>query len=307
MAKTAQGLARRPLPADPERRGEGAEGRPQGRRAGLGRGDRATRSARLVDRRRAPERDPRLGRRHHRVGRAARGGVERDHHRLQRAARAEGRGARRARRRRHPALHDHLRGPERRARRARGPARADARRRRSLGRAEVRQMFTVSRRRARSRAASSPTARSCAARRRGCCATTSSCTTGKIGTPASASRTTCARSRAGYECGIGLENYQDVKVGRRHRGVRGRAGRAPAAARAGRGRRRRPSARPEAGASRPMVVGVLRLELLLPENHSLKGKRSVLRADQGARAATSSTCRSPSATSTTSGSARSSA
>jgi len=27
-----------------------------------------------------------------------------------------------------------------------------------------------------------------------------------------------------------------------------------------------------------MVVGVLRLELLLPENHSLKGKRSVLSA-----------------------------
>ena len=27
-----------------------------------------------------------------------------------------------------------------------------------------------------------------------------------------------------------------------------------------------------------MVVGVLRLELLLPENHSLKGKRAVLRA-----------------------------
>jgi hypothetical protein len=27
-----------------------------------------------------------------------------------------------------------------------------------------------------------------------------------------------------------------------------------------------------------MVVGVLRLELRLPENHSLKGKRSVLRA-----------------------------
>ncbi len=27
-----------------------------------------------------------------------------------------------------------------------------------------------------------------------------------------------------------------------------------------------------------MVVGVLRLELLLPENHSLKGKRNVLRA-----------------------------
>ena len=26
-----------------------------------------------------------------------------------------------------------------------------------------------------------------------------------------------------------------------------------------------------------MVVGVLRLELMLPENHSLKGKRSVLR------------------------------
>jgi uncharacterized protein len=27
-----------------------------------------------------------------------------------------------------------------------------------------------------------------------------------------------------------------------------------------------------------MVVGVLRLEILLPDNHSLKGKRSVLRA-----------------------------
>jgi uncharacterized protein len=36
----------------------------------------------------------------------------------------------------------------------------------------------------------------------------------------------------------------------------------------------------EAGGAegRPMVVGVLRLTLFLPENHSLKGKRQVLRA-----------------------------
>src|SRR5947207_3114634 len=39
---------------------------------------------------------------------------------------------------------------------------------------------------------------------------------------------------------------------------------------------RRQSARPDLPRG-PMVVGVLRLELLLPENHSLKGKRSVLR------------------------------
>src|SRR5262249_60367925 len=62
-----------------------------------------------------------------------------------------------------------------------------------------------------------------------------------------------------------------------------RGGRAPPCARwrqewsvrPGRPARRAPSLRhPRAG----MVVGVLRLELLLPENHSLKGKRSVLRA-----------------------------
>ena len=51
-----------------------------------------------------------------------------------------------------------------------------------------------------------------AATRRGCCATTSSSTTG-ASAACGASRTTSARWRAGYECGIGLESYNDVKVG----------------------------------------------------------------------------------------------
>ena len=171
---------------------------------------------------------------------------------------------------------------ERRARRARGPARADAagegpRPRR--GAADVH----ACRGRASSRAASSPTARSCAAARRGCCATTSWCTTGEIGS-LRRFKDDVREVASGYECGIGLEEFQDVKVGDVIEALRGRGGGAPARVRRPREVRRPPSARPEPGGSRPMVVGVLRLELLLPENHSLKGKRSVLRGDQGARA-----------------------
>ena len=89
---------------------------------------------------------------------------------------------------------------------------------------------------------------------------------------------------SGYECGIGLENFQDVKVGDIIEAyeVEEVARRlAPSGAKSGQSASR--PARRAPGLSEPrrppgMVVGVLRLELLLPENHSLKGKRSVLRA-----------------------------
>ena len=75
---------------------------------------------------------------------------------------------------------------------------------------------TPSRRRssARSPAAWSSTAasRARATRRRACCATTSSSTRARSARCA-ASRTTCPRSRPGFECGIGFEKFNDIKVG----------------------------------------------------------------------------------------------
>ena len=64
-------------------------------------------------------------RRHQRVGRAARVGVERDHHRLQRAARPQRGGAGRARRGRHPAPLGHLQRHRRDQEGDGGDARAD--------------------------------------------------------------------------------------------------------------------------------------------------------------------------------------
>ena len=72
--------------ADRRRRREGAAAHRQGRRAGLGRS--AGRHAdQAVGREGQDPHHPLRRRRHQRVGRAARLGVERDHHRLQRAAR----------------------------------------------------------------------------------------------------------------------------------------------------------------------------------------------------------------------------
>ena len=53
---------------------------------------------------------------------------------------------------------------------------------------------------------------------RGCCATTSWCTKGKI---ASLRRfkDDVSEVKSGFECGIGLERYNDIKVGDVHRGV----------------------------------------------------------------------------------------
>ncbi len=105
----------------------------------------------------------------------------------------------------------------------------------------------------------------------------------------------------GYECGIALENFNDVKpddiieafemeaILRKLAAPTARDG-----ARPGGGRKAasaldecsvgRSGARREARWRRgriAMVVGVMRLTLFLPENHSLKGKRQVLRAIKG--------------------------
>ena len=100
----------------------------------------------------------------------------------------------------------------------------------------------------------------------------------------------------GYECGIGLENFNDVKPGdiieafemeaccasSPRPSPRPCAARRPSKSSFSLRRRVRWSAGARAlrvgGGGVLMVVGVLRLTLFLPENHSLKGKRQVLRA-----------------------------
>ena len=64
---------------------------------------------------------------------------------------------------------------------------------------------------------------------------------------------------SGLECGIGLENFNDVKAGDVIEAFEVEEV----------ARRLTPDA--------SMVVGVLRLVVYIPENHSLKGKRGVLR------------------------------
>jgi hypothetical protein len=96
-----------------------------------------------------------------------------------------------------------------------------------------------------------------------------------------------ARGRRGFECGIGLENYRR-QVGRHHRGLRDRSRGAASVRRlrkdapsiqGGRGPAPfRQDASLRCGSLRvDMVVGVVKLTLYLPENHSLKGKRGVIK------------------------------
>ena len=150
-------------------------------------------------------------RRHHGVGRAARGDVEGDHHRLQRARR-RGRARRhQGKRRRHPLLQHHLRSHRRhqsRGERAVGARSAGANRRacrgaRGVPLAEVRQRRGLHGRR---RLCPTQQPDSRIAR------TTSSSTRGSS-SPCAASRTTSSEVRAGTECGIGVRNYNDVKAG----------------------------------------------------------------------------------------------
>ena len=157
------------------------------------------------------QRRPHRRRRHHRVRRQPGRRVRRGRARLQRPARRRGRPAGRPRGRRDPRLLGHLPRDRRAARRHAGHARAgggrgDRRHRRGprdLPRLEAS---------ARSPARWSPTARSPAAPRSAWCATARSSTPARSPRCA-ASTTTSARSLAGFECGIVLENYADVKEG----------------------------------------------------------------------------------------------
>ena len=80
------------------------------------------------------------------------------------------------------------------------------------GEAEVREIFSRAARSARSPVATCATASSPAARRCASCARARS--SGRARSRrCGASRTTSARSATGFECGIGLENYQDLKPG----------------------------------------------------------------------------------------------
>ena len=211
-AKGAPPHARIAAAADRRRRHEGAADHHQGRRAGLGRG--AGRHADQAERREGEDpHHPQRRRRDQRVGRAAGGRVERDRHRLQRPAGSQRRRRRRARQGRHPPALGHL---QRRRRDEEGddrPARADVqgsahRQRRSprhVQGAEVRHDRRLHGHRRTDHARR-------ARRRRGCSATTWSSTKARSARCA-ASRTTCPRSRPGFECGIGFEKYNDIKVG----------------------------------------------------------------------------------------------
>ena len=82
----------------------------------------------------------------------------------------------------------------------------------TVGEVEVRAIFRASQRRHDRRLATSPRARSRAAPRCASCATARSSTTARS-RRCGASRTTSARSPPGFECGIVLQNYPDVKEG----------------------------------------------------------------------------------------------
>ena len=152
-------------------------------------------------------------RRHQRVGRAAGHRVERHRHRLQRAAGPQRRRRRRAREGGHPPPLGHLqrdRGdPEGDDRPARADHQGSAARQR-------RRCATPSRcrRSAPSPAAWSATAasRARATPRRACSATTSS--SGKASSRSlKRFKDDVSEVKTGFECGIGLQNFNDVKVG----------------------------------------------------------------------------------------------
>ena len=80
-----------------------------------------------------------------------------------------------------------------------------------IGHVEIRQTFKVSRS-APSAAATSPTARSCATARSASCATTSSCLRA-TSRPLRRFKDDVKEVAAGYECGLQVDKYNDVKVG----------------------------------------------------------------------------------------------
>ena len=209
--RTARGRHARGLqPRAQGGRGRHAPDRHQGRPGRSG--GSAGRRAGAARHRRGPGRGrPPRRRRHHRERHPARQGVRRDHPRLPRAPRlqrARGGGARGGR---HPALPHHLRGGGGRARRARGHAQAGgARDRAGRGRSAAALQGQQGRHHRRLHGAQ----RHHPAHRR------------RRGSSATAWRSTPARCRSlkrfkddvrevreGFECGIGIENFNDLKVG----------------------------------------------------------------------------------------------
>ena len=172
---------------------------------------------------------------------------------------------------------DHLRRAQRRARRDGRPARADVQARRSLAAPRCADTFTI------------PSIGTIA----GCFVTDGKITrnaparlvrdhvvvyTGKIGS-LRRFKDDAREVQSGYECGIGLENFNDVKVGDVDRGVRDGAGRTPA--------RRRSTAPPpkRVAAERARADGRRRSEAdALPAGESLaQGQARRAQQDQGAR------------------------
>ena len=102
--------ARGPLRADPAGRDRHAQPHPQGRRRGLARGGHREPAQARAGRRQAELRPPGCGR-DHRVRRGAGPGLQRHHHRVQRPARPAGPGDGGQGRRRDPDLRDHLQAP----------------------------------------------------------------------------------------------------------------------------------------------------------------------------------------------------
>ena len=91
---------------------------------------------------------------------------------------------------------------------------------------------------------------------------------------------------AGYECGLSLESYQDLKQGdviEAYERIPGHSAYYSGSAWTRRAARERRLICFEFTSNSDleiMVVGVLKVKLLIPENHSLKGKRGVLKRIQ---------------------------
>ena len=115
-------------------------------------------------------------------------------------------------RRRHPPVPGDLRRDRRHQGRALGHAEARGAREAGLGEAEVRQTVPGAQARRDRRLLRPHRHDQARTRRPGSCATAWWSTTAGSGRSAG-SRTTSPRSREGYECGIGIENFQDIKEG----------------------------------------------------------------------------------------------
>ena len=192
-------------------RGQRGQGRAQGRRAGLGRGG-GERAHQALDRRRSASTSSRRASAaspsRTSAWRKASAAVVIG---LQRPPGGQGPAAGRAGGRRHQAVPGHLRRHRRREEGDGRHAGADHARegrsaRRRCGRS------STSRRRGRSPAASSPKARSRARRSCASCATRSSSTRARSAR-CGGSRTTPREVAQGYECGLSIEGYGDLREG----------------------------------------------------------------------------------------------